>query len=99
MRAEQVVEVQLIDGTCETTYYPSNQEVIDIAAKLPTPPLYISRSILFVDGIVPAEYAWAQPVPIKEGLIRQALQRMLWPQWLELIEREQSGHVGPIHTP
>jgi hypothetical protein len=97
MRAEQVLEVQVIDGTCETTYFPSNEEVIDKAAKRPTPPLYISRSILFPDGIVPAEYAWAQPVPIKEGLIAQVLQRMLWPQWLELIEREESGHAGPIH--
>src|SRR5205085_11684081 len=59
LRAEQVVEVQLVDGTCETTYYPSNQEVIELVAKRAAPPFYISRSILFVDGIVPAEYAWA----------------------------------------
>jgi hypothetical protein len=97
LRAEQIVEVELVDGSCESTYYPSNEEVIDKAAKRPRPPLYISRSILFPDGIVPAEYAWAQPVPIKEGLIAQVLQRMLWPQWLELIEREESGHAGPIH--
>ena len=98
LRAEQGVEVELRDdGSCETTYYPTNEELIESVAKRPTPPFYISRSIFFVDGIVPAEYAWAQPVPKKEGLIRQVLQRMLWPQWLDVIQREQSGHAGPLY--
>jgi hypothetical protein len=97
LREQQIVEVQVINGTCETTYYPSNEELIESVAKRPTPPIYIARWILFADGIVPAEYAWAQPVRIKDGLIPQLMQRMLWPQWLELIDREQSGHAGPIH--
>jgi hypothetical protein len=98
VREQQIVEVQVINGTCETTCYPTNEKLIESVAKRPTPPIYIARWILFVDGIVPAEYTWAQPVRIKDGLIPQLMQRMLWPQWLELIEREQSGHAGPIHS-
>ncbi len=98
MRTQQVLEIQITEGTCETTYCPSNEELIESVAKRPTPPFYITRWILFVDGIVPAEYAWAQPVRIKDGLIPQRMQRMLWPQWLDLIKREESGHAGPIYS-
>ena len=96
IRTQQVLEIKVTDGTCETTYFPSNEDLIESIAKRPTPPVYIARWILFVDGVVPAEYAWAQPVHIKDGLIPQLMQRMLWPQWLDLIDREQSGHAGPV---
>jgi hypothetical protein len=49
-------------------------------------------------GFLPPEYAWANPVRIKEGELPHIMQRILWPQWLELIQRETAtpnGHVGP----
>jgi hypothetical protein len=99
MRAQQVLEVEVVGGRCRTTAYPSNQELIDLMAKRPAPPLYVARWILFADEIVPAEYDWAQPVRIEPGVIPRIMQRILWPQWLELIEREQAagtGHAGPL---
>jgi len=99
VRVEQVIEVEVVEGECITSFYPSDQEMIETAAKSPTPPLYVARRILFPCGFVPAEYAWANPVRLKEGEVPESLQRMLWPQWLELIQREEStgaGHIGPI---
>jgi hypothetical protein len=98
VRVEQVIEVEVLDGQCRTYFYPSDREVIETAAKRPTPPLYIVRRILFASGFVPAEYAWANPVRIKEGELPQIMQRILWPHWLELIQRETStpgSHIGP----
>ena len=100
MRAEQVVEIEVIDGECVTSLYPPNEKILEAAAKRPTPPLYIARWMMFPDGLVPLEYAWANPAPIKkEGQIPTKLQRILWPQWLDLIEREKAtrtGHIGPV---
>jgi hypothetical protein len=45
----------------------------------------------------PAEYAWAQPVQMKEGETPRKVQ-MLWQHWLKLIEREDAtdtGHISP----
>jgi hypothetical protein len=67
-RAEQVLEVEVIDGACQTFYYPSNQELLDQVAKRSAPHLYITRWVCFPGDIVPPEYAWAQPVPEKPGL-------------------------------
>jgi hypothetical protein len=98
IRVEQVVEVEVEHGECITTCYPSNEEVIDAVAKRPAPPLYIARLMMFTNGFVPAEYAWARPVRIEEGEIPRKMQRVLWQHWLELIERENcTGHIGPPH--
>jgi hypothetical protein len=73
--------------------------VIESAAKRPVPPLYIVRRILFASGFVPPEYAWATSVRFKEGEFPHTMQRMLWPQWLDLVKREAftaTGHIGPV---
>jgi hypothetical protein len=98
VRLQQVVEVEIVDGTCRSYFYPSDREVIEIAAKRPAPPLYVARQIVFPCGFIPAEYAWANPLPSKEGELPQITQRILWPQWLDVIKQETStpgGHVGP----
>lgn len=98
LRAEQVVEVQIMDGVCRSYFYPGDRELIELAAQRPTPPLYITRWILFPQDIAPSEYAWARPLRIEPGVVPRVMQRMLWPQWLELIERENSGHASPLHS-
>ena len=97
-RVEQIVEVEIEDGECITTCYPSNEEVIETVAKRPAPPLYIARLMMFPDGFVPPEYAWAQPVRIEKGEVPRKLQRILWQHWLDVIERENAapGHIGPL---
>jgi hypothetical protein len=99
VRIEQVIEVEVVDGACCTSFYPSDDEVIESAAKRPVPPLYIVRRILFASGFVPPEYAWATSVRFKEGEFPHTMQRMLWPQWLDLVKREAftaTGHIGPV---
>ncbi len=101
IRMTQIVEVEVRNGITRACGYPSNQEVIEEAAQLPAPPLYMSRTILFAEG-VPPEYAWARPVRPSPGEVLRVVQRMLWPQWLELIASEKAsgiGHAGPLHTP
>jgi hypothetical protein len=99
VRVEQVVEVEVVEGECVTTFYPPNEEILETVATQPVPPRYVARWILFPNHFVPAEYGWANPVPIKEGEIPHTMQRILWRQWLDLIAREQSaasGHIGPL---
>jgi hypothetical protein len=98
IRVEQVVEIEVEDGECITTCYPSNEELIENAAKRSAPPLYIARLMMFPNGFVPAEYAWTQPVRIEEGETPRKTQRILWQHWLELVQREEStdtGHIRP----
>ncbi len=55
--------------------------------------------MMFPDGFVPSEYAWAQPVRIQEGEMPRQIQRILWQHWLDLIKREDAtdtGHIGPL---
>jgi hypothetical protein len=68
VRAEQVLKVEVIDGACQTFYYPSNQELLDQVAKRSAPPLYITRCVCLPGDILPPEYAWAQTVPEKPGV-------------------------------
>jgi hypothetical protein len=99
VRLEQVVEVEIVDGTCRSYFYPSDREVMEIAAKRPAPPLYIARQIVFPCGLIPAEYAWANPLCSKPGEMPEIRQRILWPQWLDVIQQETAtpgGHVGPL---
>jgi hypothetical protein len=98
VRLEQVVEVEIVDGTCRSYFYPSDREVMEIAAKRPAPPLYIARQIVFPCGLIPAEYAWADPLHSKAVEMPEIRQRILWKQWLDVIKQETAipgGHVGP----
>jgi len=56
----------------------------------------LHRWLMFTDGIVPDEYAWARAASPAEGEFPQASQRMLWPVWLRQIEHEQSTGTGLI---
>ena len=98
-RMVQVVEVEVLDGKTYTSYYPTNQELIEDAARHRIDPVSISRLIVFPDGIVPAEYAWATTTHCQHNLCPKATQKMLWSRWLEVIEREKAsgtGHIGPL---
>ncbi len=102
VRLDQIVEVEVSDGIAATSLHPTNQEVLEIAAKRLAPPIYIARWLMFTDGIVPAEYAWARLRPPRDGGFPQAMQRILWPHWLAIIEREKTnstGHIGPLYSP
>jgi hypothetical protein len=99
VRIEQIVEVEVVEGECITSFYPPNEEILETVANQPAPPLYVARWIHFPNGCVPAEYAWANPVPTKEGEIPHTMQRVLWHHWLDLIAREEAtatGHIGPV---
>ncbi|MBV9885520.1 MAG: hypothetical protein JO119_03140 [Acidobacteria bacterium] len=99
---DQIVEVEVADNVATTSLHPTNEELLAFAAKRPAPPIYIARWLTFTDGIVPGEYAWTRTAPARDGGYPQALQRVIWPHWLDLIEREKSnrtGHIGPLFSP
>jgi hypothetical protein len=99
VRIEQIVEVEVVEGECITSFYPPNEEILETVANQPAHPLYVARWIHFPNGCVPAEYAWANPVPTKEGEIPHTMQRVLWHHWLDLIACEEAtatGHIGPV---
>jgi hypothetical protein len=100
LKFEQVVEVEILEGRCQTSYYPTNQEMLEWAAKRPEKPLYMSRFIVFPDG-VPSEYAWTNATPTQTTGTLHAVQKMSWERWLEVIEHEKSlgtGHIGPCRS-
>ena len=98
LKFEQIVEVEILDGQCKTSYYPSNEEILGWSTKNPYTPLYMSRFLTFPDG-VPREYAWTNPVCDHQAEGGPtAVQKMSWERWLQIIEREKSlgtGHIGP----
>lgn len=99
LRMDQVVEIEVLEGECVTSFYPSNEELIEDAAQHRAPPLYIARVLYFVDG-VPPEYAWAHPAQPGSNNPPRVIQRMIWSDWLAAIECEKStGHAGPIPPP
>lgn len=98
LKVEQVAEVQLVQGECRTTYYPTNEQIVEAVAKQPRAPLYIRRWINFPNG-VPAEYAWSNPNIMQREVEARGSQTMLYPMWLQVIEKEKAtGHIGPIWT-
>ena len=101
LKYEQIVEVEIVDGHCQTSCYPTNQEILEEwATKRPEKPIVMSRYILFLDG-VPSEYAWANPTPNDTTGTLHAVQKMTWEHWLKVIEHEKSqatGHIGPCRS-
>ena len=94
---EQVVEIEILDGRCKTSCYPTNEEILSWAAKRPDTPLYMSRYLVFPDG-VPSEYAWTNAAYNEKSEAPRAVQKMSWERWLQVIEHEKSlgtGHIGP----
>ena len=98
MKANQIVEVEIINGKTVTSLYPSSQELFDLYSSFPTPPIYVKRHLIFPNGI-PEEYSWCDPQRLQNSDYPQAVQNMLWPRWLKLIDREKalgSEHIGPM---
>jgi hypothetical protein len=94
------VEVEILEGRCRTSYYPTNEEILKWTAKRPEKPLYMSRYIVFPDG-VPSEYDWTNTTPTQTTGTLHAVQKMSWERWLEVIEHEKSlgtGHIGPCRS-
>jgi hypothetical protein len=100
LKFEQVVEVEILEGRCKTSCYPTNEEILEWSAKRPDTPLYMSRFLVFPDG-VPSEYAWTNATPTPTTGTLHAVQKMSWERWLEVIEHEKSlgtGHIGPCKS-
>ncbi len=97
LRFEQSVEIEIVDGQTQTSYFPPNDEVIRRCSKRMKLPVYLERSLVFKNG-VPPEYAWANPTPVQKEKFSKAIQKIWWDKWLEVIEREKTatGHAGPI---
>ena len=98
-KLDQTIEIEVIEGETRTSCYPSNQELRQIAAKLPNEPLSIRRTLVFFDGLVPAEYAWTNPQPSPESGLLAAIQTISYIQWREAVPREEAaGQIGPVRT-
>lgn len=97
----QVVEVEVEDGECYTSYYPENAEILEHFASQDQPlPLIFKRLIYFLNG-VPPEYSWADPKPVEGQAEPRAVQTMLSSRWLELTAKEEAagtGHIGPLYS-
>lgn len=91
---KQVVEVEVHDGQCSTSYYPSNQELLEIAGQRQHLPLYVERCILFPDEIIPAEYVWTETCRVSGKEFPAAVQKLSWRNWLKLVDYEQSNNTG-----
>ena len=92
------MEIDIEDGQCITSCYPTNQEITDFYAKRAEPPILIKRILIFLNG-VPPEYTWTNPKLRPGDEEPKAVQNMLWSRWLNVTEREEAsgtGHVGPI---
>jgi len=95
-KINQLVQVEKKNGRCVTSYYPSNQKILDDIATRSHQPLLLKRSIEFLQG-VPPEYSWAQPDIMQRTASCSAVQRFFYKDWLAAIKREEStGHAGPI---
>ncbi len=101
VKIAQLVEVEEVNGQCRTSYYPTNQKLLEQVAGCPKPPLFFKRWVSFTGG-VPPEYAWVQPDSIQKVTDTIGVQNMSFDDWLELIEREKTaraGHIGPLREP
>ena len=98
MKVTQLVEVEVRDGKAKTTYYPTNQQLIQDVAKRPTPPILIERYVRFQDG-VPPEYNWTRASDFQKETDTLGIQKLNYNDWLDLIQQERAtgtGHIGPI---
>ena len=92
----QVLEVSNIHH-CMTTQYPTNEEILERAAKLYQPPVAIHRVILLPEDL-PAEYEWTRDLTVRDEKQGGAVQKLPWETWLKLIEWEKKntyGHAAP----
>lgn len=99
LKLNQWIDVEVIDGKCVTKYYPSNQEVTEQAALLPSLPVKMTRWISFPHG-VPDEYDWTHPLQLQKKLGDTAVQTMSYLLWQRKIKEEEAlgtGHVRPVY--
>jgi hypothetical protein len=94
LRLEQVVEVEVLDGQCSTSYYPPNEELVEIAENRARLPLYVERCIVFPDGIVPAEYAWTESCRMPGEDYAAAIQKVTWNNWRKLADYEKTTETN-----
>lgn len=96
---KQWVDIEIDSaGVCVTRCFPSNEQVIEQASKLPAPVRIVVRILEFKDG-VPPEYAWTNATHVQKMLPSMSRQSMLYEDWLKVIEHEAelaTGHIGPI---
>lgn len=96
----QAVEIEIEEGECITSCFPSNDEIIDFYSQRSTKPILVKRFLIFLNG-VPPEYSWTNPKNVEGSELPQAVQKMHWPRWLDVIAHEEAGgngHVGPIYS-
>ena len=98
VKVTQVIEIEVEDGETITICYPDNHVFLDYYKNLPAPPVFMERLLIFLDG-VPPEYIWANPKQRKGSQYPEAVQKMPWNEWLEVIAREEAEgaqHIGPV---
>ncbi len=94
----QYVEVKLTAAGCQTSYYPTNEQLVQAVAQREERPLFLKRWIHFPDGI-PAEYDWTNPNELQQTIDITGTQTMTYARWLQAIEEEKAtGHVGPLKS-
>ncbi len=96
MLVRQIIDVEVIDGKCTSSYYPPTDSLIKKMAERPSSPAIMTRCIRFPHG-VPPEYAWAYPNHIQEFTNTAGVQTMSYDFWRDVVvEREKAtGHAGP----
>jgi hypothetical protein len=57
VRVEQVVEVEVVEGECITSFYPPNEEILETVAKGSTPPLSSRAGFSFQTASCPRNMA------------------------------------------
>ena len=92
-QVEQTIEVTVVEGGCETVHEPQNEEIIEAASERNKPPLSVSRTLLFLNG-VPPEYNWALPHLAKKPGCQVLVQKIPWFRWLDLIKHEANTGGG-----
>ncbi len=97
LKIDQFVHILGDDQVCATSLAPTNARIQELVAERPEPPKIITRYLDFRNG-VPAAYDWIAPNLIQRDFPAIGIQRMLYSDWLRIVEGEQSsgsGHIGP----
>ncbi len=91
MLAMQYVDVMGNDCDTTTTWLPTNETILKMVENTGKTPAFVNRYLFFLNG-VPPEYEWTNPNHIQRTEPAIGLQRMLYSDWLALVDQEKAGH-------
>ena len=99
LKITQRVEIEVTeDGQSTATYVPTNRQLIERVRHREVKPLFFTRYLVFPNG-VPESYTWTNASPSHRCTPVHAIQKLLWSDWISLIEHERvhrDGHPGPL---